>query len=173
MERRSGDATTWLLGGATALCLAALVGLLGLLAAAGLEPLWPGSVSELQPKDGEVLLGEIVAVEDHAIALRTSEIDRIGEAYRRVSDADIVARTQPQYAIANTLVDGRRLFGRDRRSSAESLLVSASKPAAVLDTLARMRLDSSPRAAYSCATSGASLVRRRRRRISPVACCLH
>ncbi|MEO5561336.1 MAG: ABC transporter permease subunit [Burkholderiales bacterium] len=135
MKRRSGDAITWLLGGATALCLAALVSLLGLLAAAGVEPLWSASVSELQLRDGQVLLGEIVAVEDGAIALRTSETDRIGEAYRRISSTDIVARSQPQDAITITLVDGRRLFGRDRGSSAQALLGSASKPAAVLDTL--------------------------------------
>ncbi|MEO7324296.1 MAG: ABC transporter permease subunit [Dokdonella sp.] len=135
MKRRSGDATTWVLGGATALCIAALVGLLGLLAVAGLEPLWPASVSELQLRDGEVLLGEIVAVEDGAIALRTSEIDRIGEAYRRLSNSEIVARSLPQDAITVTLVDGRRLFGRDRGTSAEALFGSASKPAAVLDSL--------------------------------------
>jgi phosphate transport system permease protein len=135
MKRRGGDATTWLLGGATALCLAALVGLIGLLATAGLAPLWPAPVSEVQLRDGEILLGEIVAVETGAIALRTSEIDRIGEAYRRIPNTDIVLRSQPPDAIVVTLVDGRRLFGRDRSSSADALLESASKPATALDTL--------------------------------------
>jgi phosphate transport system permease protein len=135
MMRRSGNAPTWLLAGATALCLAALLGVVGLLAVAGLTPFWPAPVSELQLRDGRVLLGEVVAIDADAIALRTSEIAHIGEAYRRVRIADIVARRQPVDAIAITLDDGRRLFGRDQTSNPSALLASASQPAEALDTL--------------------------------------
>lgn len=135
MKQRSGDAATWLLAGTTALCLAALIGLVGLLATAGLAPFWPARVSELQLRNGQILLGEIVATENQAIALRTSEVDRIGEAYRRVANSDIVSRSEPPDANAITLTDGRRLFGRGDESSAAILLASASRPAELLDAL--------------------------------------
>jgi phosphate transport system permease protein len=134
MKQRSGDGTTWLLAGATALCLAALLGLVGVLAAAGFAPFWPTPVDELQLRDGQVLLGEIVATEGGAIALRTSEVDRLGEAYRRIPLADIMIRTQPLDAIAITLSDGRRLFAHGETSSA-ALLARASQPAHALDVL--------------------------------------
>jgi phosphate transport system permease protein len=135
MRQLGGDAATWLLAGASALCLAALVGLVGLLAADGLATFWPSSVSELHLRNGQVLLGEIVATDDDAMALRTSEIDRIGEGYRRVSSVDIVARSQPLDAIEITLVDGRKLFGRGGLPGATALFAGASQPAEVLDML--------------------------------------
>ena len=45
--QRRGDAGTWLLGGSVAVCLALLLGLLGLLAGAGFAPFWPQPVSQL------------------------------------------------------------------------------------------------------------------------------
>jgi phosphate transport system permease protein len=135
MKQRRGDAATWLLAGATALCVAALVGLVGLLATAGLAPFWPTSVSELQLRDGRVLLGEVVATDEGAIALRGSELDRIGEAYHRIPDADIVARTSPPDALAITLGDGRRLFARGGEPATAALLASATAPAELRDAL--------------------------------------
>lgn len=134
MTRRCvDDAGTWALAGAVALCLAVMLGLLGLLAGAGLVPFWPTTITELQLHDGSTLLGEIVAVDDAAVALRTSEAGRIGGAYRRVRTTDIAAQWQPADAIVLTLTDGRRLFGRGEAAQEASLLASASRPAAVLD----------------------------------------
>ena len=132
-RRRADEAGTWVLAGAVALCLAAMLGLLGLLAGAGFAPLWPATISELHLHDGSTLLGEIVAVYDGAAALRTSETDRIGGAYRRVPTADIAAQWQPADAIVLTLTDGRRLFGRGHAAEESTLLASASRPAEVLD----------------------------------------
>src|SRR5450759_1254105 len=132
-RRRADEAGTWVLAGAVALCLAEMLGLLGLLAGAGFAPLWPATISELHLHDGSTLLGEIVAVYDGAAALRTSETDRIGGAYRRVPTADNAAQWQPADAIVLTLTDGRRLFGRGHAAEESTLLASASRPAEVLD----------------------------------------
>ncbi len=132
MRRRADDAGTWLIAGSAALCLAALLGLLGLLMSAGLAPFWPAPVEELHLRDGRVLLGETVGTDADAIALRTSEVDHIGEGYRRVLLADIAARSQPDDAIALVLADGRRLFGRGTDEAA--LLAQAGQPAAVFET---------------------------------------
>jgi len=134
MRRRADDAGTWLIAGAVALSLAALLGLLGLLVSAGLAPFWPAAVEEVHLRDGRVLLGEIVGGEVDAIALRTSEIDHVGEGYRRVPLAQIVARAQPADAIALVLADGRRLFGRGADAGETALLAQAGRPAEVLET---------------------------------------
>lgn len=136
MSRRAfDDAGTWLLAGTSALCLCALLGLLGWLAVAGLAPFWPAPVDELQLRDGRVLLGEIVASDAEALAIRTSEIDRIGDAYQRVRTTDIVVRKQPADAIALALTDGRRLFARGGLAQEAALLASASAPVELLEAV--------------------------------------
>ncbi|MEO7433728.1 MAG: ABC transporter permease subunit [Dokdonella sp.] len=148
MGRREGDGKIWLLAGATATGLGVLLCLIGWLAIAGLGAFWPLSVTEMQLRNGSALLGEIVFEDSGVIALRTSEIDRIGVAYRRVPRIDIVSQSQPADAITVVLDDGRRLFGRESTTSAARVFALASRPALerevqhvnALDRLARMRL---------------------------------
>jgi phosphate transport system permease protein len=112
MRHRFEQAGTWLIAGLATVALAVVLGLLGLLLGAGFAPFWPAPVSELQLRDGRVLLGEIVGGDTNALAIRTSELDRIGGAYRRVELDAIAARTQPQDATMVVLDDGRRLYLR-------------------------------------------------------------
>lgn len=141
MGRRDGDGKVWLLAGATAACLGVLLCLIGGLAIAGFTPFWPLPVSELHLSNGEVLLGEVVFGDRGAIALRTSEVDRIGVAYRRVPRADIVSQSQPADAITVVLDDGRRLFGRESTTTAAQVFALASQPAIELDVLHANALD--------------------------------
>ncbi len=134
MRRRADDAGTWLIAGAVAISLAMLLGPLGLLASAGLAPFWPAAVEEVRLRDGRMLIGEIVGTDADAIALRTSEVDHVGEGYRRVPLAEIAERAQPADAIALVLADGRRLFGRDGSAGATALLAQAGQPAEALET---------------------------------------
>lgn len=132
IRRRLDAAGTWLLAGTAALCLAVLLALLLLLVRAGLAPFWPAPVTELSLHDGSVLLGEVVASEPGALVLRGSERERLGDAYRRVTLADIAMRTQPPDALALQLADGRRLFGRGDETAA---LAGVLAPARVLEVM--------------------------------------
>ena len=131
---RNGDAATWLLGGSVAACLAVLLGLLGLLSVAGFAPFWPQPVSQLSLRDGSVALGEVVSRDAGALALRGSERERIGDAYRRVRLTDIFAEARPKDALTLVLADGRRLFALDDRHAAQ-VLADATAPVEVVDRL--------------------------------------
>lgn len=125
MRRRLDQAGTWLIAGFAAIAVAILLGLVGVLLGAGFAPFWPAPVSELQLRDGRVLLGEVVAADGHALAIRTSETERIGGGYRRVALEEIVAQSRPADAIAIALDDGRRLYAR---GDAQALLAQAGAP---------------------------------------------
>jgi len=117
-----GDAGTWLVAGAAAACLAAMLALLIVLGGAGAAPFWPSPIVEVQTRDGRVLLGEIVSRSDDAIALRTSEIDRIGTGYVRVAPKQFIDSTNPDDAFVIALTDGRRVFGRGDAAAADARL---------------------------------------------------
>ncbi len=124
MRRRLDQAGTWLIAGCAAIALAVMLGLLGVLLGAGFAPFWPAPVSQLQLRDGSTPLGEIVAADAKALAIRTSELERIGGGYRRVAIEEIVARSQPADAIVVALDDGRRLYARGD-AAADALLAQA------------------------------------------------
>jgi phosphate transport system permease protein len=54
-----GESMLWLTGGALALCLAMIVGLLGLIIAYGMTTFWPLPLVRLETIDGQIYLGEI------------------------------------------------------------------------------------------------------------------
>jgi phosphate transport system permease protein len=107
---RIGAAGTWLLGAAAAACIAIMLALLVFTFGKGLASLWPAHVERIELRDGAALLGEVVGSDETSLVLRGSEVERIGEGYRRVHRADIVARDEPVDAIAVQLGDGRRRF---------------------------------------------------------------
>lgn len=125
MSRRIDDAGTWLIAGFAAIAVAVMLGLLGLLLSAGFAPFWPAPVSELQLRDGRVLLGEVVAADAQALAIRTSEVERLGGGYRRVALDEIAAQSRPADAMVIALDDGRRLYAR---GDAEALVAQAGAP---------------------------------------------
>jgi phosphate transport system permease protein len=107
---RSGAAGTWLLGGITAACIAIMLGLLAFTLGTGLASLWPAQVERIQLRGGAVLLGEVVASDATSLVLRGSDVERVGEGYRRLRRADIVARDVPVEAVVLQFGDGRRRF---------------------------------------------------------------
>jgi phosphate transport system permease protein len=113
-----GEAGTWLVAGASAACLAAMLALLAWLTLSGFAALWPSRVVDLELRDGRHVLGEIVAKSGEALAVRTSERDRIGANYVRVLRDSIAAESEPADAFVVALADGRRLFGRGDASAA-------------------------------------------------------
>ncbi len=89
-----------------------MLALLTWLTYAGFAALWPSRIVELRLDDGRALLGEIVATSEEALAVRTSERDRLGGGYVRVVRSTIAATSEPDDAFVVALADGRRLFGR-------------------------------------------------------------
>jgi phosphate transport system permease protein len=113
-----GFAGTWLVAGAAAVCIAAMLAMLVLLTAKGLGTLWPSYIVEVRLDSGGSLLGEIASDSGDALAIRTSERDRIGAGYVRVKRASIVALSRPADAFVVALGDGRRVFGRGDETAA-------------------------------------------------------
>jgi len=120
-----GFAGTWLVAGAAAACIAAMLALLVLLTAKGLGTLWPSHIVEVRLDDGSSLLGEIASDSGDAFAVRISERDRIGAGYVRVKRESIVALSRPADAFVVALGDGRRVFGRGDEAAATAARDSA------------------------------------------------
>jgi phosphate transport system permease protein len=118
-SRRTGDAGTWLLAGLAAACIAAMLALGAYVVASGFAAFWPQPLSEVRLRDGRVLLGEVVGGDAHAIALRGSERQRIGDGYQRIARADIVAHARPRDAILVAHADGRREFRQGDAAAAQ------------------------------------------------------
>ena len=62
-----GEPMIWLSGGALALSLVMIFGLLALIVSQGLASFWPGRLERVELKDGTVLLGERTAEEQYAV----------------------------------------------------------------------------------------------------------
>jgi phosphate ABC transporter permease subunit PstA len=107
---RIAAAGTWLLGGIAAVCIAIMLGLLVFTFGRGLASLWPTQIDRIELRDGTVLLGEVVASNATSFVLRGSEVERVGEGYRRVRREDIIEREAPLDALVLQLGDGRRRF---------------------------------------------------------------
>lgn len=131
----AGNGGTWLVGGAAAVCLAAILMVLMLLVGAGLATFWPARVVELRLHDGGEVVGEIVADARDVLVVRESEVERAGGSYMRIAQDAIADRSQPTDAFVIALADGRRLFGRGDAAAAAALLRSVPAPTPAEETL--------------------------------------
>jgi phosphate transport system permease protein len=156
----NGEPMIWLTGGALALALAMIVGLLALVLTRGLGTFWPEPLVQLRTVDGQVLLGETTRHEkyrpsDQLIAEMPSEIaERIrtsmdnpdGTAHRRlvrtgnydltathfrwIDESLIAEESQPEWAVALERLSWGRFYG-----TPQALLVDgrevATEPLAV------------------------------------------
>ncbi|WP_395681121.1 PstA family ABC transporter permease [Dokdonella sp.] len=129
---RSAGAGIWLLAGITAACIAIMLGLLAFTLGSGLASLWPAQVERIELRDGTVLLGEVVASDASSLVVRGSEVERVGEGYRRVQRADIGTRDVPRDAVVLRFDDGRRRFARgDAAPDPASAAVDVVRPNAM------------------------------------------
>ncbi|MFM8980597.1 MAG: phosphate ABC transporter permease PstA [Planctomycetia bacterium] len=140
----AGEAQVWLTGGALALCLLMITGLLVLVAAQGARAFWPGPLLELTTHDGRRLLGEVasderyridplllarLAPEDRARAeaemaagdgtlrrrqLRTGNYDLTGTHFTWVSDFEVASEAEPRWALLLERMTWGRFYGVPR-----------------------------------------------------------
>jgi len=112
-----GEPMVWLMGGALALCLLMVLGLLGHVAYEGGRTFWPGALERFETTRG-VFLGEVTTTEEYVPEgkdvgelrwlVRTGNYELTGTHFEWLSASEVTARTQPEWAL---LVE-RRAWGR-------------------------------------------------------------
>ena len=135
-----GEPYRWLLGGGLVLCLAMIVGLLGLVLYQGLSTFWPGPVVRVELVDGTVLMGEVTrddryrptdavleemgdraasirsALDEgdtlaHRRLFRTGNFDLTGTHFHWVSDYEIAEESRPAWALVIERMTWGRFYG--------------------------------------------------------------
>ena len=99
---RSGEPFIWLTGGALALALLLVAGLVGLILYNGLGFFWPSDVVRLTLSDGKVMTGQLVDREaipgqtgQHRVKVRVANRDLYGADFQWVDEALIARREWP------------------------------------------------------------------------------
>ena len=108
---RGGIAGTWLLAGLASACIAAALGVFAFVFVRGTEAFWPQRIERIVLADGGVLLGQAVASGRESTILRIDSPSTALAGYRRVRDADVVARETPLDAWVSEEADGRVRYG--------------------------------------------------------------
>jgi phosphate transport system permease protein len=107
---RSGDPAIWFTGSGLGICLLMIAGMIGLILVNGLGFFWPGSLVKVTLRDGDVLMGEVVAREaipdqadplkpQHRIQLKVGNRDITGVDFRWIDESAIARQEQPSNAV--------------------------------------------------------------------------
>ena len=103
---RSGDPFIWLTGGAVALALLMVTGLIVLILVGGLGHFWPGAVLRAHLADGRTMTGQVVQREgvpgkpgEHRIKLKVANRDVYGADFQWVDEARLVKREYPPEVV--------------------------------------------------------------------------
>ena len=128
----SGEPFIWLTGGALALALLLVAGLVGLILVNSLGFFWPKDVVRLTLNDGKAMTGQIVEREavpgkpgQYRIKLKVADRDLYGADFQWVEEAQIARREYPAEAVVIERVEWGLLIGTIRE------LREGGKPAAV------------------------------------------
>ncbi len=120
---RIGQFFTWLCGGALALNLLLVVGLLLLIGMHGLAYFWQSGVAELQLRGGGRLLGEIHGVEEvpadeaawegeQRMRMKIGNRDLYGLDFRWVRESEVEAVTYPEDVVLLERMEWGNFYGR-------------------------------------------------------------
>lgn len=139
-----GEPMLWLTGGALAIAVVMIVGLLALVVHQGTSTFWPQDVFRVETVDGRKLMGEVsttgtyrpeamaferlpedlraraksvVASADGESAremLRTGNFDVSGTHFTWVSDFEVAQRTRPEWAVVVERLSWGRFYGEPR-----------------------------------------------------------
>jgi phosphate transport system permease protein len=115
---RSGEPFIWLTGGAVALALLMVTGLIVLILAGGLGYFWPGAVIRVALADGKIMTGQVVQREavpgragQYRIKVKVANRDVYGADFRWVDEAQIVRRDYPVDAVVIERTEWGALIG--------------------------------------------------------------
>ena len=107
---RRGDPAIWFTGSGLGICLVMIAGMITVILTNGLGFFWPGSLVRLELRDGEVMMGEVVAREviphfgetrtdQHRIQLKVGNRDITGADFRWVDEPAVAERSYPSEAL--------------------------------------------------------------------------
>ncbi|MFM8702752.1 MAG: phosphate ABC transporter permease PstA, partial [Planctomycetia bacterium] len=118
-----GEPWVWLTGGALALAIMMITGLLGFIAVRGASTFWPVPLELVELSDGRRALGEVTEREEATAAtatapgrggrrlVRTANFELSGNHYEWFDDATIARRSRPEWATAVERLEGGRFHG--------------------------------------------------------------
>ena len=116
---QSGEPFIWLTGGALALALLMVAGLIGLILHHGLGHFWPKSVLEVGLKNGTVLTGQVVEREsipgklgEYRIKLKVGNRDLYGADFVWIDESQIARRESPADIVVIERTEWGLLVGR-------------------------------------------------------------
>ena len=119
------EPSVWLTGGALAVSLFMIVGLLATVIVQGAATFWPGPLVEIVTTDGKPLLGEVTRSEtDKAPTgtapagrrrlLRTENFELTGSHYVWISDGEVSAEKSPEWAVIVERAEWGNFYGTPR-----------------------------------------------------------
>ncbi|HWC03252.1 MAG TPA: phosphate ABC transporter permease PstA [Methylomirabilota bacterium] len=115
---RSGEPFIWLTGGALALALLLVAGLIGLILYNGLGFFWPKDVLRLTLRDGKVMTGQLADREpvpgklgQYRIKLQVANRDLYGADFQWIDESQIVKRQHPADAAVIERTEWGTLIG--------------------------------------------------------------
>ena len=116
---RSGDPFVWLAGSALALCLVMITGLVAIVLYNGLGHFWPADLVELELRDGNRTLGELVnrqsipgsPTEAHRVQMKVGNRDAYGLDFRWIDEAEIDSRRHPPQAVTVERLEWGNMYG--------------------------------------------------------------
>ncbi len=117
-----GEPMIWITGGALAIALIMIVGLLTLVVVQGADTFWPESVVQFTTADGRVLAGEVTRSEEWTVdgsaegpgrrrLLRVGNYELTGEHFAWVPDTDIVVESRPPWFLVVERLSWGRFYG--------------------------------------------------------------
>jgi phosphate transport system permease protein len=133
---RSGDPFIWLTGGAVALALLMVGGLVVLIMAGGLGHLWPRPVLRVGLADGRIMTGQVVQREsipakpgEYRIKLKVANRDVYGADFQWVDEAAITSQAYPDDVIVIERLEWGPLIGTIKEVHVEGRVVAAGPEA--------------------------------------------
>ncbi len=115
---RSGEPFIWLTGGALALSLLLVAGLIGLILHNGLGFFWPKNVLRATLRDGKIVTGQLADREpipgklgQYRIKLKVANRDLYGADFQWVDESQIVTRDYPTEAVVIERTEWGALIG--------------------------------------------------------------
>jgi phosphate transport system permease protein len=116
-----GEPMIWVTGGALAIALLMITGLLGLVVAQGADTFWPVPVVQVTTTDGRVLAGEVAREERWTPPGATEPVRRrlvrignyelTGEHFAWVGDGGVAAETRPEWMLVVERLAWGRFYG--------------------------------------------------------------
>ncbi|MBY0588472.1 phosphate ABC transporter permease PstA [bacterium] len=118
----AGEPMVWLTGGALAIALAMIVGLLSLIINEGVQTFWPKPVVWWESATGQVWMGEFDRAETppptagqeegrRRQRLRVGNFELTKSHFLWIDDDQVASRTYPEWAITAERLTGGRFFG--------------------------------------------------------------